>query len=232
MNKRSGEYEIKGDYHKDLDPNWPYLPVYLEKMSWIEDYLSTIPKSYRILDAGCGEGLLVKKFREAGWNITGYDLNYQSEYVIQGDLLDIKFGDGSFNMILCLDVLEHISFENQGQVLREFSRLLKPGGTLVLSVPNLAHMASRLSFMFTGNLVRTSTIDRHPGDRPSREYNALICENFTIEKVTGIFPTFPILSLLTLKIPSKIVWLHRIYNRVFPFPGIGFLNIFECKKDA
>ena len=230
MELRSGEYSQKGDYHIELDPNWPYLPVYLRKMAWIRNHINRINKSRKILDAGCGEGILVKEYNKKGWEIVGIDLNYASEYVIQGSILDTKFEDRSFDNLFCLDVMEHIKFDNQEDAFDEFSRILRPGGELVLSVPNLAHLASRLSFLFTGKLLRTSTIDRHPGDRPIHEYVSLLRQNFEIRKRVGIFPTFPILSFLTIIFPSKVVWLHNIYNRLLNVPNICFLNILVCEK--
>ena len=61
--KITGEYKTKGDYHKRLDKDWKYLPVYLEKMERIEKILNGF-KGKRILDAGCGEGILIEKYRK------------------------------------------------------------------------------------------------------------------------------------------------------------------------
>lgn len=227
---KSGEYELYGDYHIQLDPNWPYLPVYLYKIALVRNYLELCSATEKILDAGCGEGVLVREYRERGYDILGMDLNYASEVVMQGSILATGFEDGRFDRVLCLDVLEHLSFSDQELALAEFARILKPEGKLLLSVPNLAHLASRLSFLLTGKLVRTSQIERHPGDRPIKEYTQMIEEHFRIISRTGIFPTFPLLSLLTLKIPSRVIGLHRLYNRLFAFPNWCFVNLCFCER--
>ena len=53
-----------------------------------------------------------------------------------------------------------------------------------------------------------------------------------MQRCRGIFPTFPITGLLTLKWPSKMLWWHRVLNRVFPWPPWCFLNVYELKKPA
>lgn len=230
--QRDGEYQIKGDYHKELDKEWRYYPVYTAKMEYLTDFLKDIPKSAKILDAGCGEGVLVEKYRKMGYDIRGLDLNYSSECVIKGDLLKTPFEEGEFDVILCLDVIEHLNFEDQGPALHEIHRILKKGGVVLLAIPNLAHFASRLSFLCTGNLIRTSTIERHRGDRPIKEYLKLISEeDFKITKRKGIFPTLPITSALTYLYPGKVMVFHRVLNRILPYPNWCFLNVITCKKE-
>jgi SAM-dependent methyltransferase len=230
--EREGEYEEKGDYHKELDPGWKYYPIYIAKMEYITRFLQSVQKETEILDAGCGEGVLVEEYRNAGYAIRGLDLNYSSVYVTQGDLLNIPFDDETFDLVLCLDVIEHLNCEDQGPALREIRRILKKDGQALLAVPNLAHFASRLSFLFTGRLIRTSTVDRHRGDRPIQEYLKLIGdEGFTITNRTGIFPTLPVTSLLTYLYPGRVMPLHRLLNRIVPYANWCFLNIILCQKD-
>lgn len=54
-------------------------------------------------------------------------------WVRHGDATALRFGDGSLDAILCLDVLEHVP--DFRAALREFARALKPGGVLLLTVP-------------------------------------------------------------------------------------------------
>ncbi len=232
MKKRSGEYLLKGDYHREIDRNWRYYPVYLAKLEFVRDFLAKIPVDTRILDIGCGEGILVEEFRGRGYDIIGMDLNYSSEYVKKGDITAMPFDDGEFNLVLCLDIIEHLNFHEQEKAVAEVKRILKKDGKLLLTIPNLAHFASRLSFLFTGKLIRTSAIERHPGDRPIGEYLSMLRRNgFRLKWRKGIFPTFPISSVLTYLFPSRIYPLHRILNRFLAYPNYSFLNVILCEKD-
>ena len=55
---RGWEYSKKGDYHCKLDPNWSYTPSYLHKMIFVRQKIQDLRKDAKILDAGCGEGVL------------------------------------------------------------------------------------------------------------------------------------------------------------------------------
>ncbi|NWG33897.1 MAG: class I SAM-dependent methyltransferase [Chloroflexi bacterium] len=230
MENRSGEYARRGDYHVRLEQDWPYLPVYLEKIKLARAFLDECSRQEVIYDMGCGEGVLVDEYRKAGYNITGMDANYASATVIQRSFLNSGLDANSVDVIVCLDVLEHLIYSDQEKAIAEFARILKAGGRALMTVPNLAHLASRLSFLVTGKLIRTSGADRHPGDRPVWEYIQLFKKHFKIRRRVGLFPTFPLLSLLTLHYPSRVVWMHRLYNRLLGFPNICFLNVFYLEK--
>lgn len=232
MNKRFGEYAHRGDYHINPEKDWPYLPVYLEKMAMARQFLSACRPGDVIYDMGCGEGVLVNEYRKAGYQITGMDLNYSSEFIVQRDFLKSGVADNSVDIIVCTDVIEHLIFPDQEKAIAEFARILKPGGRALISVPNLAHLASRISFFFTGKLVRTSSIERHPGDRPAGEYVKMFQKHFHIRRRKGVFPTFPVLSIFTVIMPSNVIWLHKIYNRLLGYPNWCFLNVFLLEKPA
>ena len=128
-NLRRWEYAKLVDYHKNLDPNWSYTPTYLRKMKYVRSFLNNLPKQTKILDAGCGEGVLVEKYRLKGMHIEGVDLNYESEYVSHGSILDLPYPENTFDVVLCLDVFEHLDFKDQPLSLNNFSRVLKQGGS-------------------------------------------------------------------------------------------------------
>jgi 2-polyprenyl-3-methyl-5-hydroxy-6-metoxy-1,4-benzoquinol methylase len=228
-----GEYEERGEYHRQLDKNWTYYPVFVHKMRLVRKYLNANAKVGKTIDLGCGEGILVEEYRERGFDIVGLDFNYESPHVIRGDMTRLQFEDESYDLALALDVIEHLSFEQQSQALAETWRILKPGGRAILTIPNLAHFASRVTFALFGKLLRTSSIDRHPGDRPIAEYLQL-CREHNLEVVSrkGLFPTYPLISVLTYLAPGKVVPLHGLYNRFAAIPGYCFLNVLEVQKAA
>ena len=229
---RRGEYALRGDYHRRLDPGWDYYPTYLAKLRIVRAYLEALPAGTRVLDAGCGEGILVEEYG-GRLAIEGVDENYSSAHVRQGSLLALPYEDARFDRVLCLDVLEHLRFDGQVQALGELHRVLRPGGELLVSVPNLAHLQSRVHFMFRGALMRTANEVKHPGDRPIREYLALAARaGFVPVARHGVFPTVPILTHWIRRRPAQLAWLHRLLTRLLPVPGLAFLNVIRFRKPA
>lgn len=100
----------------------------------------------RVLDAGCGTGYGAALIKQAGASeVIAVDL---SEAVIEtarqgvpdgvrcevGDLRSLTYEDNSFDLVICFEVIEHV--EDQDGVLDELSRVLDPGGILLISSPN------------------------------------------------------------------------------------------------
>jgi SAM-dependent methyltransferase len=227
---RSGEYAARGDYHRALDPAWEFYPTYLAKLRAVRRYLDALPASSRVLDAGCGEGVIVEEYARR-LAITGVDANYASDHVTQGSLGSLPFADGSFDYALCLDVLEHLSFEEQPRALAELHRVLKPGGELFVSIPNLAHLQSRIQFLLRGRLIRTASEFKHPGDRPVYEYRQLARRaGFELVRRQGIFPTIPVVTHFIRRHPRALLPLHRALTLLLPVPGWCFLNLLTFRR--
>jgi ubiquinone/menaquinone biosynthesis C-methylase UbiE len=98
----------------------------------------------RLLDVGCGEGTFLALARERGWQIEGTEISaYASDRVSArlgcsifcGDMGDAGYPENSFDVVTTWHTLEHM--EDPLQCLRDIFRVLKPGGILVVAVPNV-----------------------------------------------------------------------------------------------
>ncbi len=95
-----------------------------------------------ILDAGCGGGATMDSLRchgrARGMELSKEAVAYNREKgrdVVQGVIENIPFADGSFGLALALDVIEHVP--DDLAALTELNRVLKPGGSLLVTVPAL-----------------------------------------------------------------------------------------------
>ncbi|OGJ93666.1 MAG: hypothetical protein A2487_02425 [Candidatus Raymondbacteria bacterium RifOxyC12_full_50_8] len=122
---------------------------------WLNKVLSALPAQARILDAGAGQlknkplcshlAYVSQDFCE--YSGTGNHQGLQTEswdtshIDIVSDITSIPEPAGSFDAILCVEVLEHLP--DPIAALQEFARLLRPGGTLILTAPfcSLTHFA-------------------------------------------------------------------------------------------
>jgi ubiquinone/menaquinone biosynthesis C-methylase UbiE len=225
----SGEYLSRGEYHRNLDPNWSYYPIYIRKMAWVTNYIHKhIEKQASILDAGCGEGVLVEKLLSEGYKIKGIDYNYSSSYVDRGDITHLPYRAETFDVVTCLDVLEHLDFKSQKLAILELKRVLKFKGKAIFSIPNLAHLESRYYFLKSGQLKRTGGgVEKHPGDRPIGEYIDLLKSiNFKIIEWTGIQITLPkrIQKILGKKFSTRIMYITNAP------PSLCLINIIVCEN--
>lgn len=229
---RLGEYASRGEYHRAPDPHWDYYPTYQAKLALVRAYLDRLPRGTRVLDAGCGEGVLVDEYAKT-LDIRGVDPQYSSERVQLASVTALPFPEERFDRALCLDVLEHLSFVDQRKALDELRRVLVSGGELVVTVPNLAHLQSRIHFLLRGRLIRTASDQKHPGDRPVFEYLTLARDaGFELVSRRGIFPTIPILTRLIRRNPRALAPLHGLLTRLLPVPGWCFLNLLVLRKPA
>ena len=70
----------------------------------------------------------MEEYLAKGYSIKGIDVNYESEIVIKGNILDMPFEDKNFDVVLLLDVFEHLAFSDQLKVIKEINRVLSRGG--------------------------------------------------------------------------------------------------------
>lgn len=230
---RGWMYEKYGDYHKNLNPKWSYTPTYLKKIDVVDNFIKFLDTNSKVIDIGCGEGVLVEKWIDKGIDITGIDLNYENNFVRRGDIRNMPYEDSTFDAVLFLDVLEHLEFCDQLDTLVEIKRIMKKAGRMLLIVPNLSHLNSRFRFFLRGDLDRTDDVINHIGERPIHENLNLIKEaGFGITELSGITFSAPFLYRgLICKDAEKYLWLHDIMEPLAKLmPSLAMFNIFKCFK--
>ena len=110
---------------------------------------------YRILDVGCGSGHLGGDLKARDNYVVGLEISPGAAEEARGRLDEIIVGDiesmeiphphGFFDRIICADIIEHVF--DPGALLRKLRPYLRPTGSLILSVPNVAHFSLRLELL-------------------------------------------------------------------------------------
>lgn len=151
LNADQAELDKFGELaHRWWDPNSEFKPLHdinPLRLGWIDSQISLAGK--RILDVGCGGGLLSEGMAVFGADVTGIDLSEKPLAVARLHLLESgqkvdyrkiaveQLADempGAFDAVTCLEMLEHVP--NPSSVIAACARLVKPGGQVFFSTLN------------------------------------------------------------------------------------------------
>jgi SAM-dependent methyltransferase len=118
------------------DTHWWYR----SRKRFLDVLLRQLPKGGLVLDAGCGPGSMLHYYAGYG-DVVGLDSyapaldmarNHFPGSLVQGQIVSLPFATGSFSLVSACEVLYHRSIPDVRQAVAELSRVLKPGGLLLV----------------------------------------------------------------------------------------------------
>lgn len=243
----------------------PYL--YFEDVNWGLLRLWGSRRGLEVLDVGCGFATTSERIQALGNRVTGVELSpgavgvarERLERVVEKDLQDVagvaaELGEARFDVIIFADVLEHLAWPLP--VLEAYLAFLKPGGHILVSLPNVGlwsvramHLLGRWDYQDTGVLDRTHL--RFFTRRTARQLleSAGLCILASTQNPGLVRPFIPLVKRLLA--PSKgqeshdpaallnsrpyklylrmIHPLERVVSAVWP-GGLAFQVIFEARR--
>jgi 2-polyprenyl-6-hydroxyphenyl methylase/3-demethylubiquinone-9 3-methyltransferase len=190
------------------DPDGPQAPLHLlnpARLGYVAARADL--RGARVLDVGCGGGLLSEAMARDGARVLGLDLStelidiaklHRLESKQNGAVLDLDYrvqavealADAeptSFDAITCMEMLEHVP--DPGSILDACARLLKPGGRLFVSTINRTPAAFALAIVgaeYVARLLAPGTHDYRSFIRPSELGRTLRAVGFEVEDVSGL----------------------------------------------
>ncbi len=105
----------------------------------------------RLLDVGCGNGTFLANMKDLGWRVLGVEIDENAAQVarqryglevLPGTLAEAEFPDQTFDVVTLRHVIEHVF--DPVLLLGECARVLKPGGRLLITTPNVESLAHAL----------------------------------------------------------------------------------------
>lgn len=144
---RTGELYDE-NYYTKRGGGGPYVGYPASSMQqedpWWERLADEVVERFRpqhAADLGCATGLLVRAFKQRGTHAAGIDIsewavrNAVTSDVVQGSALDLPWADGSFDLVISQDFMEHIHPDDQPRNLAEQIRVARPGATILHLIP-------------------------------------------------------------------------------------------------
>lgn len=107
-----------------------------------------------MLDCGAGHGAFTKKLFDDGYDVSACDLFPEIFYFDKmtckkADVTaSLPYPNNTFDAIVAMEIMEHI--QDHEVFFKEANRILKPGGSVYISTPNILSLKSRSRFLFTG----------------------------------------------------------------------------------
>lgn len=189
--------------HRWWDPNSEFRPLHdinPARVAWIDSHAALNGK--RVIDIGCGGGLLSEGMAALGADVTGIDLSdkalgvarlhlYESGHKIDYRLVSAEDmadeAPGSFDHVTCLEMLEHVP--DPASIVVACARLVKPGGQVFLSTLNRnakAYVVAVLGAEYVLNLLPRGTHEYTRFLKPAEL--ARLCRQAGLEvlEITGL----------------------------------------------
>ncbi|MBN1294279.1 MAG: class I SAM-dependent methyltransferase [Candidatus Latescibacteria bacterium] len=128
-------------------------------MKIVYKLVTSFESNQKILDIPAGNGLLAEKLSEQGHHVVCADINDEKKEYVYADLeKKLPFPNNEFDTVICLEGLEHVI--NPDALIAELCRICKKGGRVIISLPNIQNMYSRLQFLCTGTFYQFSLYPR------------------------------------------------------------------------
>ncbi len=187
------------------------LQINNERCDYIESRVNRVYgknalRQQEVLEVGCGGGLIGYELAQRGALFIGIDPSDnalaiarqkvqqsglgQSAYFERGYAESLPYADGSFSVIVCLDVLEHVN--DLRATIKEVARVLAPGGIFIFDTINRTFLA-RLALIWIGEGIPVNGLtpgihDYQKFIKPHELRNELVSNGLIIGEMTGFMP--------------------------------------------
>lgn len=211
--------------HRWWDPESEFKPLHdinPLRLDWIDRWAGLAGK--KVLDVGCGGGILAESMAVRGAVVTGIDLSDKALSVARLHLLEsgrhvsyrkisaeelANESPGDFDVVTCLEMLEHVP--DPGSTVRACARLVRPGGTVFFSTINRnpkSYLLAVIGAEYILNLLPRGTHDYAKFIRPAELARYARAAGLAAEEIIGMTYN-PLAKTYALGVDTGVNYLMR-----------------------
>lgn len=189
--------------HRWWDPQSEFRPLHEInplRLNWIDQHATLTGK--KVLDVGCGGGILTESMATRGAHVTGIDLSEKALSVARLHLLEsglqvdyqlisaealAKEYEASFDIVTCMEMLEHVP--SPASIIQACSQMVKPGGHVFFSTLNRnpkSYLLAVLGAEYVLNMLPRGTHDYEKFIKPSEISNFLRSSELELQEMVGM----------------------------------------------
>lgn len=143
------DQELEAYYASDYELTEFFSPITAKRYEDILDDFEHLRKTNKLLDIGVGNAFFAEIAIKRGWNVYGTELTDETLKIARqkgvkmskGKLEDLPLEAGSFDLVVCIEVIEHVPFPKA--FVAKIHQLLRNGGKVYLSTPNFDSLLRR-----------------------------------------------------------------------------------------
>jgi 2-polyprenyl-6-hydroxyphenyl methylase/3-demethylubiquinone-9 3-methyltransferase len=230
---QDGWWDLKGEARLLHEMN----PIRFAYFRQIIDQTQVI-SNLKVLDVGCGGGLVSEKFAEAGAKVTGIDLSKTSleaarQHATKNGLQidyqeasasNMPFPDATFDIVVCCDFVEHVADSLQ-ICLAEMARVLRPGGIFLFDTTNRTLISQLIAIWILQDFLQLVPRRTHTWQTfvtPTELTQALRQVGIEAGPCVGLLPSRPPWEVVYNVLRHKRIGGFRISQKFKPLTYVGY----------